>query len=74
MIVVVIASNTKIDKNIAETYETTEQKDPVIIDKERISELGVELIESDLIKVINNVLRHDSIKVASIIMLYLMRD
>ena len=71
---VVIASNTKIDKNIAETYETTEQKDPVIIDKERISELGVELIESDLIKVINNVLRHDSIKVASIIMLYLMRN
>ena len=42
--------------------------------KERISELGVELIESDLIKGINNVLRHDSIKVASIIMLYLMRD
>lgn len=71
---VVIASNTKIDKEVANNYETKEQKDPVIIDKDRIDKLGVELIESDLIKVENNVLRHDSIKIASIIMLYLMRD
>lgn len=71
---VVIASNTKIDKEIAEKYETEEQKDPVIIDKEELDKIGVELIEADLIKVDDNVLRHDSLKLASLIMSYIMRD
>ena len=71
---VVIASSTKIDKKIAEKYETEEQKDPVIIDKEKIDSLNVELIESDLFKIEDNRLRHDSIKLATLIMFYLMRD
>ena len=52
---VVIASNTKIDK-------------------EELDKIGVELIEADLIKVDDNVLRHDSLKLASLIMSYIMRD
>ena len=71
---VVIASNTEIDTKVAAAYETKEQKDPVIIDRDRIKQYNTELIESDLIKVSNNVLRHDSIKLASLIMVYLMRD
>ena len=69
---VVIASNTKIEKEIAKIYETEEQKDPVMIDHARLNNLGVELIEKDLIRIENGVLRHDSMKVASIIMSYLM--
>lgn len=69
---VTIAGNTKIDKRIAEIYKTQEQKDPVIIDHEKLNKLGVELIEKDLIIVENGVLRHDSMKIASIIMSYLM--
>ena len=71
---VVVASNTKIDKNIAKKYETEEQKDPVLIDKEELSKLDVELIESDLVVVDNNVLRHDGMKIGSIIVSYMLGD
>ena len=70
----VIASNSNIDKNIAQKYVTEEQKDPVLIDKEKIEKMGVELIESDIFKVEEEKLRHDSIKLATLIMFYLMRD
>lgn len=71
---VVIASNSKIDDSIAQKYETKEQKDPVLIDKENLEKMNIELIEADLIKIDDNVIRHDSLKLSSIIMSYLMRD
>ncbi len=71
---VVIASNSKIDEKIVKKYLSEEQKDPVSIDKEKIESLNVELIESDIFKVEEEHLRHDSIKLASLIMFYLMRD
>ena len=70
---VVIASNTKIDKKIAKKYYTEEQKDPVPIDHKRLKELGVELIEDDLIIIEDNILRHNSLKLSSLIFSYLMR-
>ena len=70
---VVIASNTKIDKKIAEKYESKEQKDPVKLDYGKLDKIGVELIEEDLIIVEDNVLRHDSMKLSSLIFSYLMR-
>ena len=70
---VVIASNTKIDKKVAQKYSTDEQKDPVIIDRKKLKEIGVELIEEDLIVVENNILRHNSLKLSSLIFSYLMR-
>ena len=69
----VIASNTKIDKKIAKKYYTEEQKDPVPIDHEKLKELGVELIEDDLIIIEDNILRHNSLKLSSLIFSYLMR-
>lgn len=70
----VIASNTKIDSEIAKKYETEEQKDPVIIDYEELEKVGVELIEDDLIIVEDNTLRHNSLKLSSLIFSYLMRN
>lgn len=70
----VIASNTKLDKAIAKKYETEEQKEPVIIDYEELEKVGVELIEDDLIIVEDNILRHNSLKLSSLIFSYLMRD
>ena len=52
----VIASNTKIDKKIAEKYSTAEQKEPVKIDYQELEKVGVELIEDDLIIVEDNIL------------------
>lgn len=69
----VIASNTEIDKAIAMKYSTAEQKEPVKIDYENIEKIGVELIEDDLIVVEDNILRHNSLKLSSIIFSYLMR-
>ena len=70
----VIASNTKLDKEIAKKYETQEQKEPVVIDYEELEKVGVELIEDDLIIVEDNILRHNSLKLSSLIFSYLMRD
>ena len=70
---VVIASNTKIDKEIAKKYETEEQKDPVEIDYEELDNIGVELIEDDLITVEDNTIRHNSLKLSAHIFSYLMR-
>ncbi len=70
---VVVASNTKINKSMAEKYSTEEQKEPVKIDYKNIEKLGVELIEEDLIVVENNILRHNSLKLSSLIFSYLMR-
>ena len=70
---VVIASNTKINRSVAERYSTAEQKEPVKIDYENIEKLGVELIEDDLIVLEDNILRHNSLKLSSLIFSYLMR-
>ncbi len=69
----VIASNSKIDKEILKKYETEEQKDLVKIDYAKIEKLNTELIEDDLVIIEDNMLRHDSIKLSSIIFSYLLR-
>lgn len=70
---VVIASNTKITKAIAKKYATEEQKDPVPIDYDEIKKMGVELIEGDLIGIEDNRIRHNSLRLSSIVFSYLMR-
>ena len=70
----VVASNTKVDKEVLKKYETEEQKDLVIIDYAKIKELDTELIEEDLIVIEDNVIRHNSMKLSSIIFSYLMRE
>ena len=70
---VVIASNTKIDDEMAKRYESQEQKDPVLIDYDEIKKIGVELIEDYLITIYDNTLKHNSLKLSSLIFSYLMR-
>lgn len=70
---VVIASNTKIEKEIVEKYETEEQKETIIINYQQLKDLNIELIEEDLIVVEDNKLKYDSLKLSSLIFSYLMR-
>lgn len=66
---VVIANNKKIDEEMAKFYETTEQKDPVILDRENID---IEIIEDNFVYITkNNLLRHDNIKLGFDIYYYL---
>ena len=70
---VVIASNTAVEHEIIQKYATKEQKDPVIIDYDTIKELGCELIEADLLTTEDGTIRHNSMRLSSIIFSYLMR-
>ncbi len=70
----VIASNTYIDPEIAKKYETEEQKEPIIIDYEEIKKTKAELIEENLFTIVDNTIRHDSLKLSFLIFSYLMRN
>ena len=70
---VVIASNTKVNPEIAKKYETEEQKGQVPIDYENIAKAKYELIEEDLLTTVDGTLKHNSLKLSSVIFSYLMR-
>lgn len=65
----VIASNTKIPKDIVKKYETKEQKDLVIVDHKNIN---CNCITDDLLILDDDKIRHDSLKLAKVIFNYLM--
>jgi len=70
---VVIANNTRINPEILKKYENEEQKDPVLIDYKNLEKMNVELIEDNLLTTVDNTIRHNSLKLSSIIFSYLMR-
>ncbi len=70
---VVIASNTVIPKDMLKKYETEEQKEQVPIDYENIRKGKFELIEEDLLTTVDGTLKHNSLKLSSVIFSYLMR-
>lgn len=69
---VVIVNDGHIDVDIAEKYQTLEQKDPVVFDKEEVEKLGTKIISDNLVKIEDDMLRHDIIKVALNIFTYLL--
>lgn len=72
---VVVASNTKIDQKLAKKYESEEQKDPVFIDRSELAKMDLEVIEDDLLTVAEDgTLKHNGLKLSSIIFSYLMRS
>ncbi len=68
----VIVSNTVINKELLNKYETEEQKDPVVIDYDNIKKGKYELLESDLLTTVDGTIKHNSLKLSSIIFSYLM--
>lgn len=69
----VVAASSKIPKDIVKKYSTTEQKDLVLIDKDKIKKLNCELISGDILTIENNTIRHNSLKLANLIFNCLMR-
>lgn len=69
----VIATHFNVESQFIEKYATEEQKDPVRIDYENIEKENYELLESDLLTTSDGTIRHDSLKLSSIIFSYLMR-
>lgn len=69
---VVIANNGFISNEMAERYHTLEQKDPVLLDREELEKLNIEVIGENFVKIEDNKLRHDVIKVSLHIFSYLL--
>ena len=68
---VVLSNNKKIDEKLVKKYQTEEQKDPIILDKENIN---ANVIEDFIYEIENESIRHDSLKTAYLIFSYLMKD
>lgn len=68
-----IVNNSKISKYYIEKYRTEEQKEIVKIDYDNIEKEKYELIEGDLLTTEDGTIKHDSLKLSSIIFSYLMR-
>lgn len=69
---VVVVNDGYIDVDIAEKYQTLEQKDPVVFDREKVEDMGVEIISGNFVKIEEDTLRHDIIKVSLNIFSYLL--
>ena len=70
----VIVNNDELDKEIVKKYETLEEKDQVIFDKEELEKMNVKIIEDDLIKYENQVIIHNTLKLAFYIFSELIKD
>lgn len=66
---VVVANDGKISDEMITKYETLEQKDPVILDKDKLK--GVKVISNNYITIDNEHLRHDTILLSLDIFKYL---
>jgi uncharacterized cofD-like protein len=68
---VVVVNNGKISDELKIKYETLEQKDPVVFDKENIRNMNIDIIEGDFVIIEDEMIRHNVIKLASHIFSYL---
>jgi uncharacterized cofD-like protein len=71
---VVVANNGKIDEGMARRYESLEQKDPVVLDKDEVETLVTDVIYDDYVTVKNNLLRHNVLKLGMHIFGYLLEE
>lgn len=72
----VVVNNGKIDKDIIEKYSSLEQKDQINLtesQKEKLKKMGVKIIKNNYVIVEDELIRHNSIKLATDIFTYLMR-
>ena len=64
---IVVANDGNIDQSLAYKYLTTEQKDLVILDEERLEQTVDKIITDDLVIIEDGVFRHDYVTLGSII-------
>lgn len=71
---VVVANDGVIDEKMAKRYESLEQKDPVVLDREVTEGLVSKVISDDYVTVKNNLLRHNVLKLGMHIFGYLLSE
>ena len=70
----IIVNNGKIKEELILKYESLEQKDQVLLDRENLKKLKVEVVEDDLVFIENEMIRHDSMKLSFYIFSLLLRN
>ena len=68
-----LANNKLVPNDILELYKEEKSKQ-IMLDKDEIKKMGVELIEADLLKITNNQVRHDYVKTALEVFTYLTKE
>lgn len=58
----VIANNAKIKESVALKYSSLEQKDPVVLDIDKIKKMKVKVIQDNFVLIEDHLIRHDSLK------------
>ena len=69
----VIVSNTNLPQEILDKYSREEEKDLVKIDYDNMKNESYEVLEDDLLVTDDGTIKHDSLKLSSMIFSYLMR-
>lgn len=67
---VVVANNGRISDEILELYKE-EKSTPIPIDKVELKNMNIKVIEDNLVKIVNNQVRHDSVRTALDIFTYI---
>lgn len=67
---VVVSNNEEIPKNILKLYEE-EKSEPILIDEKELNKMKIQIIEDNLVKIVNNQVRHDNIRTALNIFTYI---
>ena len=70
---VVLANKKKVPDDILELYKVEEAKQ-IMLDKDEVKKMGVELISADLLSTENNQARHDYVKTALEVFTYLTKE
>ncbi len=70
---VVLANKKKVPDEILELYKS-EKAAQIMLDKDEIKKMGVELIAADLLSIKNNQARHDNVKTALEVFTYLTKE
>ncbi len=68
----VVVNNGVISPDIIENYSTSEEKDLVEVDYDKIKKLGADIIEDNYVLIENNIIRHNALKVSVNLLSYLM--
>ena len=61
---IVLANNGHIEQELIDKYSIEEQKDPVIVDPDETKKLNVKLIQDNFVDIVDEIIRHNTIKVA----------
>lgn len=69
---VVVANSGVISSDIANKYESLEQKDPVIFDEQEVKNLDCDILSDNFVTITNNLIRHDVLKLSLKIFSYIL--